>query len=682
MSGRLQFGAIPVELRSRPRWVVWRWEPDPEKPEKPRKPPYCASEPDRHASSTDSRTWATFEEALAVVESGNAAGLGFALGPPYVGVDLDEELSEADQGAVMLALDSYSERSPSGRGHHVIVRANMSGNGRHPEGIGVFQADRFFYCTGEHVQGTPTTIEERQAELDQVLEQFLPKSETVDAPPRAAQPVEADDEELLERARAARNGAAFERLWHGDTSGYASRSESDLALCSLLAFWTGPDPARIDRLFRRSGLMRPKWNREDYRAKTIDVALSGRREFYGASEREEHGFDSGVTPEFKPRVEDSEQDPALPFRGLSHDEVLELTFDGDRQLVEEIVEAGVLGVVAGIPETYKSWLAQSIAIGVARGEGEILGSKVIAQGAVGYFWQDDSRRNEAERIQTLERIRANLPGLPMRWFLNEGLELPRDLDRLRATIEQHELCLVVLDSFYNVATGDLKDRDAGQIVAALKKVCDATGCTILIVDHMPWATDTNRARLRTYGDVFKGAAARFGIYIDAERNTLYVEARGNNVRGFKRSKAYWDEGRLELRLVDTSAQEENEEELDRDVLEYVTGHPGRSLTKVRAGIRETSKWRNESIDASLERLKARGRVVDLARDGGAWSGQPGTPRYWHPANHAGSTPPELFGAGSGEDEAGASESATLPALPHPRRGGEVARGRVSEEAEP
>src|SRR5205814_3165560 len=129
------------------------------------------------------------------------------------------------------------------------------------------------------------------------------------------------------------------------------------------------------------------------------------------------------------------------------------------------------------------------------------------------------------------------------WFLNEGLELPRDLERLRATIERFGLRLAVLDSFYNVALVDLKEREAGKVVAALKaQVCDPTGCTVLIVDHMPWATDNNRLRLRSYGDVFKGAAARFGIYIAAEGQKLSVEARGNTIRGFKRTPAYWDEG--------------------------------------------------------------------------------------------------------------------------------------------
>jgi hypothetical protein len=35
-----------------------------------------------------------------------------------------------------------------------------------------------------------------------------------------------------------------------------------MALCCLLAFWTRKDPARIDRLFRESRLMREKWDEQ------------------------------------------------------------------------------------------------------------------------------------------------------------------------------------------------------------------------------------------------------------------------------------------------------------------------------------------------------------------------------------------------------------------------------------
>jgi hypothetical protein len=161
------------------------------------------------------------------------------------------------------------------------------GRGKLPEGsrnrrgpIEVYDRGRFFVMTGAHVRGTPETIEERQDELETVLAQFLPAREPAAFPTAEPQPVDLADEDLLDRAIRAKNGAAFERLFAGDVSGYHSHSEADLAFCSRLAFWTGRDPDRMDRIFRSSGLMREKWNREDYRLGTIEEAIAGCRETY------------------------------------------------------------------------------------------------------------------------------------------------------------------------------------------------------------------------------------------------------------------------------------------------------------------------------------------------------------------------------------------------------------------
>jgi hypothetical protein len=93
------------------------------------------------------------------------------------------------------------------------------------------------------------------------------------------------DEALLARARAARNGPKFARLWSGDVSGYTradgtpDASAADQALCNMLAFYTR-DRLQIDRLFRLSGLVRPKWDERHaadgrtYGEMTVDQALS------------------------------------------------------------------------------------------------------------------------------------------------------------------------------------------------------------------------------------------------------------------------------------------------------------------------------------------------------------------------------------------------------------------------
>jgi putative DNA primase/helicase len=84
------------------------------------------------------------------------------------------------------------------------------------------------------------------------------------------------------------------RLWAGDTSAYRDGdndgySEADLALCSLLAFWCEPNEERIDRLFRQSGLYRPKWDKRHYGdgrtygQGTIANALKRRSDFWRGS---------------------------------------------------------------------------------------------------------------------------------------------------------------------------------------------------------------------------------------------------------------------------------------------------------------------------------------------------------------------------------------------------------------
>jgi len=62
--------------------------------------------------------------------------------------------------------------------------------------------------------------------------------------------------------------------WPSDKDDVYDRSKADAALMSHLAFWTGKDAPRMERLFRRSSLMREKFNRRDYREGTITKAVS------------------------------------------------------------------------------------------------------------------------------------------------------------------------------------------------------------------------------------------------------------------------------------------------------------------------------------------------------------------------------------------------------------------------
>jgi hypothetical protein len=359
--------------------------------------------------------------------------------------------------------------------------------------------------------------------------------------------------------------------------------------------------------------------------------------------------------------------------GLSHAEALKAEIPEVGELVEGVIDLGTVGAIVGLPYARKSWACQELARKVAAGSGLLFGKfPVLAGGPVVYCWQDDSTAKMLERVQA----RPDEPELPIRWLLNEGVRLPDDLPALREIVERDQAVLVVFDSLYNFLPVDvkLKDEDVAPILTALKsELCDRTGATVAIADHAPWPNEANRGQRRPYGSVFKTAAVRWHIHLETDSKDdtrLHIEARGNNVAGLPRTPAYWDEEACEIRLLEPDRV--NEENLDELVLEYVTGHPGASTTAVREGV----KGRSVAVDSSLERLKGRDEVSDLDRKGGTWSGQPGTPRYWYPSNHAVSTPSQLFGTRSDEVGAAVPEKDDPVPSSHPRRGDGVGRDGV------
>ena len=82
------------------------------------------------------------------------------------------------------------------------------------------------------------------------------------------------DKAIIERCRRRHSGDIFSRLYAGDIYGYTYHSEADFTLCLLLAFDTDRDFDVIDRIFRSSKLYREKWERDDYRERTISYACS------------------------------------------------------------------------------------------------------------------------------------------------------------------------------------------------------------------------------------------------------------------------------------------------------------------------------------------------------------------------------------------------------------------------
>lgn len=251
------------------------------------------------ASCADPSTWGTYEQAVERYKRGGVDGVGFQLGGGFVGTDLDHCRNQ-DTGAlaqwaqpIIRRLDTYTEVSPSGSGVHSIAKAQLPAGRRRKGLIEIYDSGRYFTITGWHIEGTPRTVEERSHELKAFHQQIFASKNVGRKTGHGADgnPHLLSDAELVERARRAKNGAKFERLWKDDSSDYESASEADVALCAILAFWTRRDATRIDRLFRQSRLYRAKWDERHgadgrtYGQITIDKAIEQTSEVYAPGGR-------------------------------------------------------------------------------------------------------------------------------------------------------------------------------------------------------------------------------------------------------------------------------------------------------------------------------------------------------------------------------------------------------------
>ena len=291
----VQADAVPADLCALRRFVIWWYE----WAGKWTKVPYIATHPTGRASSTNPATWRSFDEARAAYEDGKGDGLGIVLGDGLVGIDLDNcrhpktrEFAPSAL-AIVRVLNSYTEISPSGYALHVLARGALPPGRRKKGVVEMYAEGRYFTLTGQHLANTPTTIEERTDALAKVHRDiFGTNGHGARRPHTTAHPpaTDLDDATLLACARRASNGAKFSALWAGDVSEYPSASEADLAFCNLLAFWTNRDAARMDTLFRQSGLMREKWDarRGDrpYGQHVINKAIEDCRETYQSESRQ------------------------------------------------------------------------------------------------------------------------------------------------------------------------------------------------------------------------------------------------------------------------------------------------------------------------------------------------------------------------------------------------------------
>lgn len=176
------FDYIPPEIKAIPRWVC-AWDGS--------KVPMQARQR-KAASSSNPDTWSDYETAERAVESGMYDYVGFVFHDDgIIGIDIDCGFDEhgllSSTGREIIALcHSYTEKSRSGRGVHILLRGTLPFAGKNNgEGVEIYRTGRYFILTGQKLLFADMI--ENQEAIDAVVERFFPnvQKEGSDNPLRA-----------------------------------------------------------------------------------------------------------------------------------------------------------------------------------------------------------------------------------------------------------------------------------------------------------------------------------------------------------------------------------------------------------------------------------------------------------------------------------------------------------------
>lgn len=158
---------IPSEIRSLPQWVCTKGDS---------KIPMMATT-NSPASSVNNTTWSTFEDAVKSIEDGRYDWLGFVFADNgIIGIDIDTGYDDGLPSDIACdiigACKSYTEKSKSGRGFHILIKGELPFKGKNNlNGVEIYKQSRFFVMTGDTL--IYDTIVENQPAIDYIIDKYF-----------------------------------------------------------------------------------------------------------------------------------------------------------------------------------------------------------------------------------------------------------------------------------------------------------------------------------------------------------------------------------------------------------------------------------------------------------------------------------------------------------------------------
>ena len=401
---------------------------------------------------------------------------------------------EPEADSIIDRCDSYTEVSPSGTGIRIFLRGKLPANrkrqapwkrdGIDKAEIEVAGSGKYMTVTGHHIEGTPRTIEERQEAIEWLFSKYFPVALEIVAP-QPSKPLSLTDAELLDKIRASKQGAKFDYLWSGGSAS-DNASSNDAALCAILAFWTRHDTARIDSLFRQSGLMRPKWDEKrgavTYGEHTILSALSLNSETYDPQSTLSKDAQPAAPIATPNGATDSpliETRPEFPISNLFE------IFERPRALwlIQGMLLDMGYSAITGDYGTFKSFIALDmglcIATGIAWQGREVKQGTVVYVVAEGAYTTADRAKAWLIRHQLLVPQNFHVIEMPVR--IGEALVCARFIEAIRAL----EPSFIVLDTLAkcNVGKDENSAADMGLFTDGMEKCARELKAQVMTIHH-------------------------------------------------------------------------------------------------------------------------------------------------------------------------------------------------------
>lgn len=286
-------------------------------------------------------------------------------------------------------------------------------------------------------------------------------------------------------------------------------------------------------------------------------------------------------------------------------------------LVEHVLVCEACAVTGGAPKTCKTWFCCELAFAVATGTPALGRYAVPRRGNVVFFGAEDKQSDIRNRFDGIARARGvSLDDAAIFLLDVTQLRIDRDEDlvRLRATIEEQQPLLVVLEPFVRISRADENSAaEVSAVLGELRAIQRDFKTAILVAHHMRKSASGHKGyQLRGSGDFAAWHDSAHYLSGSSDDLTLHLEHRAAPAPEPLRLRLTKDEN-PHLEIVDALPPQDAAGSIQAAILDFLaTARRAVSTTE----LREALHARRQTVTDALSELERSGRVVRL--DGG-WS---------------------------------------------------------------